>query len=109
MARGVSPDGPEHPVSSLSNPTAKVLCCRSQFFGPTGVTLKRHCSAVDPKVVAMLAEIFMLRLEAGRALKETLPSSTSQFASFNSDSQFTFKKNRLSEVVREQPTVEKLQ
>jgi hypothetical protein len=58
----------------------------------------------------MLAEIFMLRLEAAaRVLKETLPSSTSHIVSFNSDSQFTFKENRLSEAVREEPTVEKVQ
>jgi hypothetical protein len=48
----------------------------------------------------------MVRLEAAaRALKETLPSSTSRFVSFTPNSQFTFKKNRLSEAVREERTV----
>ena len=37
----------------------------------------------DQKVVAMLAEIFMIRLEAAaRALNETVPSSTSRFIPF---------------------------
>jgi|RhiMethySRZTD1v2_1073278.scaffolds.fasta_scaffold3053895_2 hypothetical protein len=40
----------------------------------------------------MLAEIFMMRLEAAaRALKDTLPSSTSQFVSFASNNQVPFK------------------
>jgi hypothetical protein len=43
-------------------------------------------------VVAMLAEIFMVRLEAKpRALQEKLPSSTSQFVPFNKEGQFAFK------------------
>jgi hypothetical protein len=55
----------------------------------------------------MLAEVFMLRLEAtARALRETVPSSTSQFVSLASNSQVTSKENRKrpSEVVREEPT-----
>ena len=55
----------------------------------------------------MLAEVFMLRLEAtARALRETVPSSTSQFVSLASNSQVTFKENqkRLSEAVHEQAT-----
>ena len=66
----------------------------------------------DPRVVAMLAEIFMVRLEAAaRALKETAPSSTSRFVSFTRNSQFTFKesRHRLSEAVREDPTAQKVQ
>jgi len=55
----------------------------------------------------MVAEIFMLRLEAtARALRETMPSSTSQFVSLASNSQVAFKENRKrpSEAVHEQPT-----
>ena len=58
----------------------------------------------------MLAEIFMVRLEAAaRALKKTLPSSTSRFVSFTPNSQCTFKENRLSEGVREKRTAQKVQ
>jgi hypothetical protein len=40
----------------------------------------------------MLAEIFMVRLEAAtRLLKDSLPSSGSPFVSFAADKQFTFK------------------
>jgi hypothetical protein len=43
----------------------------------------------------MLAEIFMVRLEAAaRALEETVPSTTSQFVSFTPKSQFPFKETR---------------
>jgi len=55
----------------------------------------------------MVAEIFMLRLEAtARALRETVPSSTPQFVSLASNSQVAFKENRKrpSEAVHEQPT-----
>jgi hypothetical protein len=55
----------------------------------------------------MLAEIFMLRLEAtARALRETVPSSTSQFVSLAANNQVAFKenRNRPSEAVHEQPT-----
>jgi len=39
----------------------------------------------------MLAEIFIIRLEAAaRALREPLPSSTSRFVPFNPSAQFTF-------------------
>jgi hypothetical protein len=53
----------------------------------------------------MLAEIFMLQLETtARALRETLPSSTSRFMPFAPDSQFTFKQStdRVLEAVREE-------
>jgi hypothetical protein len=45
-----------------------------------GVTVR-----LDPRMVAMLAEIFMLRLEAERRLlvREVLPSSTSSFIQFS--------------------------
>ena len=52
----------------------------------------------------MLAEISMLRLEAtARALRETVPSSTSQFVSLASKNQVSFKENRKrpSEAVHE--------
>jgi hypothetical protein len=44
---------------------------------------------------------------AARALKETVPSSASRFVSFTPNSQFIFKesRDRLSEAVREEPTV----
>jgi hypothetical protein len=46
----------------------------------------------DPKVVAMLAEIFMVCLEAeARLVEEVLPSSTSRFIPFSPKSQFGFK------------------
>ena len=60
----------------------------------------------DPKAVAMLAEIFMMRLEAAaRALKETVPSSTSRFIPLNPNSQFTFKQSpdRPLDAVHEEP------
>jgi hypothetical protein len=43
----------------------------------------------------MLAEIFMVRLEAAtRLLKDSLPTSGSPFVSFAPDKQFTFKDGR---------------
>jgi hypothetical protein len=58
----------------------------------------------------MLAEIFMVRLEAAaRALKETVPSSTSRFIPLTPNSQFSFKEHRLPEAVREEPTGHKVQ
>jgi hypothetical protein len=43
-------------------------------------------------VVAMLAEIFMVRSEAqARLVEEVLPSSTSRFIPFSPRSKFTFK------------------
>ena len=57
----------------------------------------------------MLAEIFIVRLEAAaRALQETPVSSNSRFVAFGSHSQFTFKesRDRLSEAVREKPTAQ---
>jgi hypothetical protein len=47
---------------------------------------------LDPRVVAMLAEIFMMRLEAeARLVQEVLPSSASGFIPFNPESQVVFK------------------
>ena len=44
------------------------------------------------KVVAMLAEIFMVRSEAkARLVEEVFPSSKSSFIPFNPKSQFAFK------------------
>ena len=43
----------------------------------------------------MLAEIFMMRLEAAtRALRETLPSSSSPFVSFTPGNRSTLKEDR---------------
>jgi hypothetical protein len=48
------------------------------------------------KVVAMLAEIFMVRSEAkARLVDEALPSSTSHFVPFIPRTQFTFKETDL--------------
>jgi hypothetical protein len=50
----------------------------------------------DPKVVAMLAEIFMVRSEAeARLVEEVLPSSTSRFIPFSPSSQLVFKETGL--------------
>ena len=50
----------------------------------------------DPKKVAMLAESFMVRLEAeARLVAEVLPSSTSRFLPFSPSSQFVFKETDL--------------
>jgi hypothetical protein len=47
-------------------------------------------------VVAMLAEIFMVRLEAeARLVEEVLPSSRSHFVPFDPKSQFAFKETDL--------------
>jgi hypothetical protein len=65
----------------------------------------------DPRVVTMLAEIFMVRLEAAaRALQEAAVSSNSRFVAFSPHSQFTFKesRDRVSEAVREEPTAQKV-
>jgi hypothetical protein len=59
---------------------------------------------LDPRVVAMLAEIFMMRLEAApRPPQEILPSSTSQFVPFNENGQFTFKEGKNRRVVESTP------
>jgi len=48
------------------------------------------------KVVAMLAEIFMVRSEAkARLVEDVLPSSTSSFIPFSPRTQFTFKQTDL--------------
>jgi hypothetical protein len=62
----------------------------------------------DPKVVAMLAEIFMVRLEAeARLVEEVLPSSTSRFIPFSPKSQFGFKEaeRKVVEAPSEEPLV----
>jgi hypothetical protein len=62
----------------------------------------------DPRVVAMLAEIFMLRLEAERRLaQDILPSSASRRIPFSPKSQFALEganQNR-EEVATEEPAV----
>jgi hypothetical protein len=81
-------------VKSLwSTRSAQMVCCRSQFFGWTGLPYRGGCSAVlIQKVVAMLAEIFMVRSEAkARLVEEVFPSSKSSFIPFNPKSQFAFK------------------
>ena len=76
-----------------------MLCCRSQFFGGTGLPYEPRCSAIlIRKVVAMLAEIFMVRSEAEARLgEEALPSSTSRFIPFSPSCQFVFKETGLKD------------
>jgi hypothetical protein len=51
-------------------------------------------ACLDPREVAMLAEIFMVRLEAAvRPVQEKLPSSVSPFVPFSPSAQLTFKRN----------------
>jgi hypothetical protein len=53
----------------------------------------------------MLAEIFMMRLEAAtRALRETLPSSSSPFVSFTPGNRSTLKEDR--DPAPEEPTAQ---
>jgi hypothetical protein len=62
----------------------------------------------DLKVVAMLAEIFMVRSEAeARLVEEVLPSSTSRFIPFNPKSKFAFKDTdpKSAEAPNEEPAV----
>ena len=86
---------------------AQMLCCRSQFLGGTGLPYQHGCSAVlIQKVVAMLAEIFMVRSEAkARLVEEVLPSSASQFIPFSPRTQFTFKSTDLK--AKEAPSEER--
>jgi len=73
-----------------------MLCWRSQFFGHVyrkGIAVRLF--GVE-KVVAMLAEIFMVRSEAkARLVEDVLPSSTSSFIPFSPRTQFTFKQTDL--------------
>jgi hypothetical protein len=65
-------------------------------------------SCSEPKVVAMLSEIFMVRSEAkARSVEEVLPSSTSRFIPFSPRTQFTFKNTdpKVAEAPREEPPV----
>jgi hypothetical protein len=58
----------------------------------------------------MLAEIFMMRLEAAKgAVRDALPSSTSPFVSFTPDHRLAFKESQkgLSGVVPEEPMAQK--
>lgn len=72
-----------------------------------GIVIPLSIGLSHPRGVTMLAEIFMLRLEAAAwALRETPLPRASQFVSVTSNSQVTFKESRKrpSEVVREVPT-----
>ena len=65
-------------------------------------------SCLVQKVVAMLAEIFMVRSEAkARLVEEVLPSSVSQFIPFSPRTQFTFKNTdpKVADGPREEPLV----
>jgi hypothetical protein len=60
----------------------------------------------------MLAEIFMLRLEAAaRTFNEALPTSVSEFVSYTPDSNFTFKEGRKlpAEAAPAPPTTQNIQ
>ena len=84
-----------------------MLCLLSQILGGTGLPYQYRCSAIlIRKVVAMLAEIFMVRLEAeARLVEEVLPSSTSRFLPFSPKSQFGLKEaeRRAQEALSEEP------
>jgi hypothetical protein len=63
----------------------------------------------DPKVVAMLAEIFMLRLEAERLrVQEVLPSSASSFVPFKATNNLVVKKaeHKAADTQIEEPLVQ---
>jgi hypothetical protein len=79
------------------------------FLGETGIAFQHRCSAVlVPEVVAMLAEIFMLRLEAERRLaQDVLPSSASHQMPFSPKRQFAFKETNRegAEAPSEEPPV----
>ena len=65
-------------------------------------------SCLVQKVVAMLAEIFMVRSEAkARLVEEVLPSSVSQFIPFSPRTQFTFKNTdpKVADGPHEEPPV----
>jgi hypothetical protein len=65
-------------------------------FWTNGRSVTASPFGFTPRVVAMLAEIFMVRLEAeGRLVQEVLPSSTSSFIPFSTRSQFTLKETNL--------------
>ena len=66
-------------------------------FRRDGSTLKASLfGCLIQKVVAMLAEIFMVRSEAeARLVEEVLPPSTSRFIPFSPNSQFVFKETDL--------------
>jgi hypothetical protein len=50
--------------------------------------------SLDPRAVAMMAEIFMVRLEAAvRPVQEKLPSSVSPFVPFSPSAPLQFKRN----------------
>ena len=69
-------------------------CCAAHHSFPDGQVYRIHIAVrLDPKmVVAMLAEIFMVRSGAqARLVEEVLPSSTSRFIPFSPRSQFVFK------------------
>jgi hypothetical protein len=61
----------------------------------------------DPKVVAMLAEIFMLRLEAERRLAQDVLPSRSRQILFSPKSKFAFKQTNQegAEAPNEEPPV----
>ena len=60
----------------------------------------------------MLAEIFMVRLEAAaRVPEETAPSSNTRFVPFTPDTQLTFKQSwhRTAEAGQEKPSIQSVQ
>jgi hypothetical protein len=96
-----------------TRPMPRTLCSGSQSLERTGAY--RIASSVglssSKGIDAMLAEIFMLRLEtAARVLRERLPSSASQFVCYTPNSQFTFKQSgKPSEASREPSATQKVQ
>ena len=72
------------------------MCCRSHLGAEKKCNLLRRVLDWLKRVVAMLAEIFMVRLEAAARLQEqTATLSGSPFVPFTPNNQFLFKTGRL--------------
>ena len=96
-------------LKSLPNVcNANVVLPITDFQSDRSTLIASVFGCFDPKVVAMLAEIFMVRSEAkARLVEEVLPSSTSRFIPLSPRTQFTFKKTepKVAEAPREEPPV----
>jgi hypothetical protein len=86
-----------------------MLCCPTPFFRRDRHSVSTALfGRLIQKVVAMLAEIFMLRLEAqARLVEEVLPSSASPFIRFSPRNLFVLKQTdvRGEQVTSEEPPV----
>ena len=76
----------------LSITVAGCLCSRSHSLDEQALFTPVSVRLVHRKVLAMLTEIFMLRLEtAARVIREMLPSSESRFVPFKRVIHFSYK------------------